>query len=317
MIKVNVFSGFLGAGKTTLIRKLLKDQLQQEKVVLIENEFGEIGIDKSFLQDSGIEIQEINAGCICCSLTGDFKNALHKVIEEFTPDRIIIEPSGVGKLSEVLKALENMKDIEVDSLCCIVDAKKYKMYSRNFKEFFQDQIQYATTIVLSRSQFLSQAEIANIINDIRLQNKKASLITTPWDQLSSKQICKALHTDAFENNLLVKLMSDETQHSHDHEHKHHHHDANEHFQSWGIETIKTFTKAQLTHLLEALSNPSNGEILRAKGIVKGESNNWYFFDMIPKEFEIREGEASFIGRVCIIGTHLNETAFEKAFKESV
>ena len=323
MTKIDIFSGFLGAGKTTLIQKLLKEAYKGEQVVLIENEFGEIGIDGGFLKEAGIEIREMNSGCICCSLVGDFGEALKEVIGKYSPDRIIIEPSGVGKLSDVIKAVQKVEDsvdIKLNSFTTLVDVTKCKMYMKNFGEFFGNQIEYAGTIILSRTdtEKATQEKVEAAVELIRSLNKTAAVITTPIAQLSGKKIL-----DTMENNtsLEKELMEEETcpvcgghHHHHDHEecdHDHHHHDhhghhhADEVFTSWGKETVKTYSKEEIQKILDTLSNDqSYGMVLRAKGMVEGKDGQWIYFDMVPGEADIRQGAPDYTGRLCVIGSKL-------------
>ena len=349
MTKIDIISGFLGAGKTTLIKKLLKEAFQDEQVVLIENEFGEIGIDGGFLKEAGIEIREMNSGCICCSLVGDFGASLKEVIDKYHPDRILIEPSGVGKLSDVIKAVQGVQgdvDIVLNSYTTVVDAKKCKMYMRNFGEFFNNQIEHAGTIILSRTQNVSEAKLKTDIELIRSLNKDAHIITTPWDDIDGKQIL-----DAMENvtNLELEMLAEaaakvaeEHEHHHHHddecgcghdhhdeEHEHHHHDgecgcghhhehghhhADEVFTSWGVETPNKYDKEELSEILRKLSETDDyGNILRAKGMLPCTDGKWMFFDLVPEEYEIREGKPDFTGRICVIGAELKEAALKELF----
>lgn len=369
MTKIDVISGFLGAGKTTLIKKLLEEAIQGEKVVLIENEFGEIGIDGGFLKDAGIEISEMNSGCICCSLVGDFGAALHKVQEQFHPDRILIEPSGVGKLSDVTKAVVDVAESEPEmvlgSAITVADATKCKSYMKNFGEFYNNQVENAGTIVLSRTQKLSEEKLADAVELLREKNPKATIITTPWDVLDGKQILAAMEKT---NDLAAELMEelhhgheeqdhdhhhehedtcccghdhehehhhhhDEEEHAHhhdhdhgedctcgchdhDHEHEHHHHHghhADEVFTSWGVETPKTFTEAEVRSALEALDSGKYGTVLRAKGIVGAADGIWLHFDFVPGDLEIRHGGADVTGRLCVIGSELKEDELKTLF----
>jgi len=343
MTKTAVFSGFLGAGKTTLIKKLIKDVYAGQKIVLIENEFGEIGIDGGFMKDAGIEITEMNQGCICCSLVGDFDKALKEVVATYSPDRIIIEPSGVGKLSDVIKAIKNVSDevgLELDCAVTVVDAKKAKMYMKNFGEFFSNQIENATTVVLSRTQMVDEAKLEAAVELVKGLNDKATIITTPWDQIEGKVIANAMEG---KNNLLEELVAayeaEEHEHEHGHEHEHHHehgeectcgchdhdhehhhhehghHHADEVFTSWGIETPKKFREEGIKYILEKLSEDGNeyGVILRAKGIVPAVEGEWIHFDMVPGEFEVRRGPADYTGRLCVIGTELHEDKLKELF----
>lgn len=357
MTKIDILSGFLGAGKTTLIKKLIEDALSGQKLMIIENEFGQIGIDGGFLKDTGIEITEMNSGCICCSLVGDFGSALKDAISKYNPDRIIIEPSGVGKLSDVIKAVEKVKDevdIELNSYSAVVDAMKCKMYMKNFGEFFNNQIENANTIILSRSQKCSQEKLEEVVNLIKEHNKNAVVITTPWDEISGKQILAAMEE---KNSLEEELMKEAHEHKHhhhdedcccghDHDHEHHHHEecscghdhhhehhhdhdgkcscghdhdhehhhADDVFTSWGTETPKKYSKEDLNEILNKLSGSEEyGIILRAKGMVPDAEGNWFNFDLVPGEFEIREGEADYTGRLCVIGTNLDTNKIEELF----
>lgn len=334
MTKIDIFSGFLGAGKTTLIKKLLKEALHDTKVVLIENEFGEIGIDGGFLKEAGVEIREMNSGCICCSLVGDFGTALKEVIAKYEPQRIVIEPSGVGKLSDVIKAvqkIENEVEIKLNSFTTVVDVTKCKMYMKNFGEFFSNQIEYAGTVILSRTDKASEEKIATALEIIRGLNQTAAVITTPIEKLSGEKIL-----DTMENNrsLEKELMDEEVcpvcgghhdhEHHHDHEecgcghdhdHDHHHHHADEVFTSWGKETTKKYTKEGIHEILEALSNHNDeyGMVLRAKGMVEGEDGQWIYFDMVPGEADVREGAPEYTGRICVIGSKMNEANLARLF----
>lgn len=335
MTKIDIFSGFLGAGKTTLIKKLLKEAYKGEQVVLIENEFGEIGIDGGFLKEAGVEIREMNSGCICCSLVGDFGTALKEVIAKYEPQRIVIEPSGVGKLSDVIKAvqkIENEVEIKLNSFTTVVDATKCKMYMKNFGEFFSNQIEYAGTVILSRTDKASEEKIATALEIIRGLNQTAAVITTPIEKLSGEKIL-----DTMENNrsLEKELMDEEVcpvcgghhdhehhhdheecgcGHDHDHDHHHHHH-ADEVFTSWGKETTKKYTKEGIHEILEALSNHNDeyGMVLRAKGMVEGEDGQWIYFDMVPGEADVREGAPEYTGRICVIGSKMNEANLARLF----
>ena len=375
MTKIDIISGFLGAGKTTLIKKLIEDVLHKEKLMIIENEFGQIGIDGGFLKDTGIEITEMNSGCICCSLVGDFGTALKDALDKYTPDRIIIEPSGVGKLSDVIKAVKDIHEdvkIQLNSFVAVVDAQKCKMYMKNFGEFFNNQIENANTIILSRTQKLSQEKLEGVVSLIRKHNKEANIITTPWDDISGKQIVDAMEKE----NSLEKELLEECEHKHHHHHEHgetcscghhhdeehehhhehdeecgcghhhhdhehdeecgcghdhhdhehhhdgscscghdhHHHDADEVFTSWGVETPKKYNEEDLKKILSSLSETSHyGIILRAKGIVPDENGNWYNFDLVPGEYEIRKGEADYTGRLCVIGSKLDKNKIEELF----
>ena len=397
MTKVDIISGFLGAGKTTLIAKLLKEAFPGEQVVLIENEFGEIGIDGGFLKESGVEIREMNSGCICCSLVGDFGTSLKEVVEKYHPDRIIIEPSGVGKLSDVIKAVKDLhieNEIRLNSASTVADASKVKVYMKNFGEFFNNQIEHAGTIILSRTQNVSEAKLKTDIELIRSLNKDAHIITTPWDDINGKQIL-----DAMENvtNLELEMLAEaaakaaeehehhhdhdgecgcghdhehehhhdhdgecgcghdhdhehEHHHDHDHEHEHHHdhdgecgcghdhdhehehhhdhdgecscghdhhhghHHADEVFTSWGVETPDKYDKETLSEILRKLSETDDyGDILRAKGMLPTPEGKWMFFDLVPEEYEIRDGEPEITGRICVIGAKLKEDALKELF----
>ena len=398
MAKIDIISGFLGAGKTTLIQKLLKEALKGEKVVLIENEFGEIGIDGGFLKDAGIEVTEMNSGCICCSLVGDFGSALKEVVTQYNPDRIIIEPSGVGKLSDVIKAVQGVaEDVELDlnSFVTVADAKKCKMYMKNFGEFYNNQVEYAGSIILSRTGDVAEDKLNESVALLREHNEKAAIITTPWDELSGEQILKVMEDG---NDMVKELLEEEEicpvcgghhdhdhdhEHHHDHDHEHHHHDhdeecgcgcghdhdhdhehhhhdhdeecscgcghdhdhdhdhehhhhhdhdeecsygcghdhdhhhhhhADEVFTSWGKETPKKYNKEELDTILQKLSkDDSYGMILRSKGILQTEDGSWIQFDLVPGEYEIREGSADYTGRICVIGSKLKEDELEGLF----
>ena len=376
MVKIDIISGFLGAGKTTLIKKLLKEAFEGEQVVLIENEFGEIGIDGGFLKDAGIEIREMNSGCICCSLVGDFGASLKEVVEKYHPDRILIEPSGVGKLSDVIKAVQGVQDevdIKLNSYTTVVDAKKCKMYMKNFGEFFDNQIQYAGAIIMSRTDIASEKKVQESLELLRSLNKDAAIITTPIENLDGKKLVEVMeHPVSLEQEMLEEEHEhhhhhdgecgcghDHEEHEHHHhhdgecgcghdheEHEHHHHDgecgcghdheehehhhhhdgecgcghdhhhhhADEVFTSWGRETIKKYTREGLEKILEALSESDKyGIILRAKGMLPAEDGTWIYFDMVPEETEIREGAPEYTGRLCVIGSKLDEHALEELF----
>lgn len=326
MTKVDIISGFLGAGKTTFIKLLIENVFAGEKLVLIENEFGEIGIDGGFLKDAGIEITEMNSGCICCTLVGDFSKALRKVIEEYHPDRVLIEPSGVGKLSDVSKAIEHVKkeaDIEIEGRITIVDGKKAKLYLKNFGEFFKDQVAYANTIVVSRTQMMEDHSIEECVKMLREENKEASIISTSWDKLSKEAIEHALSPDTQLEGIFEEEKCPVCDHEHHHEgacgcghehHHHHHHHADEIFTSWGQETAHKYTEEELNFLLKALSETEGyGTILRAKGIVELENGSWKQFDLVPQEYEVRESAADYTGRLCVIGTDLKEDELTKLF----
>ena len=395
MVKIDIISGFLGAGKTTLIKKLLKKAFEGEQVVLIENEFGEIGIDGGFLKDAGIEIREMNSGCICCSLVGDFGASLKEVVEKYHPDRILIEPSGVGKLSDVIKAVQGVEedvDIQLNSYTTVVDAKKCKMYMRNFGEFFDNQVQYAGAIIMSRTDIVDEKKAMESMELLRSINEKAAIITTPIEKLDGKKILEVMEHPV---SLADELLKEEHEHhhhhdhdeecgcghdhehhhhdhddecncghdhehhhhdhdeecgcGHDHDHEHHHHDhdecgcghdhdqehhhdhdeecggcghhhdhhhhhADEVFTSWGRETIKKFTREGLEKMLESLSaSEEYGVILRAKGMLPAEDGTWIYFDMVPEETEIREGSPEYTGRLCVIGSKLNEEKLANLF----
>ena len=333
--KIDIISGFLGAGKTTLIKKLLKEAYADEQVVLIENEFGEIGIDGGFLKEAGIQIREMNSGCICCSLVGDFGTSLKEVVDKYHPDRILIEPSGVGKLSDVIKAVQGVQgdvDIVLNSYTTVVDAKKCKMYMRNFGEFFDNQVEYAGAIIMSRTDIIDEKKAQQAMELLRGINAKAAIITTPIEKLDGKKILEVMEKPV---SLEEELMSEEEvcpecghvhehgehhhhDHDHDHEcgcgHDHHHHHADEVFTSWGRETIKKYTREGLEKMLEALSASEDyGIILRAKGMLPAEDGTWIYFDMVPEETEIREGAPEYTGRLCVIGSKLKEDKLAELF----
>ena len=380
MTKIDIFSGFLGAGKTTLIKKLITEAFAGQQVVLIENEFGEIGIDGGFLKESGIQINELNAGCICCSLVGDFRTALQQVVEQYHPDRIVIEPSGVGKLSDVTRAVEGVAehlDVQLNSFVTVADVNKVKMYMKNFGEFYDDQISHASCILLSRTQTASEEKIAAAVAMLREKNPTATIVTTAWDELTGEQILKAMSTkDDFKAELIAMAAKaneehahedeeeehhhhhhhddengvcscghhhdhdddddeDEHEHHHDHhedddhdEHEHHHdhdghcccghhhhhdHDADEVFTSWGVETARKFTKAEVEHALTELDTGNYGMILRSKGIVNGGADGWLEFDYVPGEWEVRARGADVGGKLVVIGSKLNEKAIAELF----
>ena len=382
MTKIDIFSGFLGAGKTTLIKKLITEAFAGQQVVLIENEFGEIGIDGGFLKESGIQINELNAGCICCSLVGDFRTALQQVVEQYHPDRIVIEPSGVGKLSDVTRAVEGVAehlDVQLNSFVTVADVNKVKMYMKNFGEFYDDQISHASCILLSRTQTASEEKIAAAVAMLREKNPTATIVTTAWDHLTGEQILKAMSTkDDFKAELIAMAAKaneehahedeeeehehhhhDHDEHDHDdhcccghhhdhdedddeHEHEHHHHDHDEHdheehehhhdydghcccghhhhdhhadevFTSWGVETARKFTKAEVEHALTELDTGNYGMILRSKGIVDGGADGWLEFDYVPGEWEVRSRSADVGGKLVVIGSKLNETAIAQLF----
>ena len=404
MTKIDIFSGFLGAGKTTLIKKLIAEAFQGEQIVLIENEFGEIGIDGGFLKEAGIQITEMNSGCICCSLVGDFRAALKKVVEQYHPDRILIEPSGVGKLSDVTRAVETIadeEDVKLNSFVTVADVNKVRLYMKNFGEFYNDQVSHASTILLSRTGSASEEKIEKAVAMLREKNPKATIVTTDWNQLTGAQILKAMESeDDFVQALLEQARQtveehehhhhydengvcscghhhdeDEDEHEHhhhdhdacgcdhdhdhdhehhhdheeeeyehhhhdhdecgcdhdhDHEHEHHHdhdgacscgcghdhhhHHADEVFTSWGKETARKYTEAELNFALESLDSGELGAVLRAKGIVPGTEGQWFHFDYVPGEHQVRTGAADVTGRLCVIGSKLDEKALDQLFK---
>ena len=391
MTKIDIFSGFLGAGKTTLIKKLIKESFAGQKVVLIENEFGEIGIDGGFLKDSGVEINEMNSGCICCSLVGDFGKALEQVVEQFHPDRILIEPSGVGKLSDIIQAVENLDlaDVQLNGFTTIVDAKKAKIYMKNFGEFFNNQVEHASSIILSHTKGMDEEKLTQVVALLREHNPHATIITTDWDALDGKKILAAMEKRDTIDEALHHLEEEqahahhhdhddargcghdhdhhhhdddeecccghehdhdhdhhhehdddeecccghEHHHDHEHEHEHHHHDHDDHcccghdhgheghhhadevFDSIGIETPKKYTIEKIEKALEALEDPhAYGFVLRAKGIVEGEDGQWIHFDYVPGEPDVRTGSAEITGRLCVIGSKLEEDAIRKLFE---
>ena len=383
MTKIDIFSGFLGAGKTTLIKKLIKEAYAGEKIVLIENEFGEIGVDGGFLQDAGVKINELNSGCICCSLVGDFSEALKKVYAEYKPDRILIEPSGVGKLSDVIRAVESacLDGCKINATAAVVDAVKCKMYMKNFGEFFNDQIETASCIIFSHADVASEEKLTAAVEHVRARNGHATIVTTPHSQLDGKELLAAMEHSKTLAGELEELEHEHgrcchghrhehehgecgcghnhdheegscchghrhdreeeheeghcchgSHHEHDHEHEHshdhgecgcghnhdhghgHHHHADEVFTSWGVETGKKFTESGLKAALSELGNEEKfGVILRAKGIVPAESGKWIHFDYIPEECDVREGSASYTGRLCVIGSKINEEELKKLF----
>ena len=343
-MKIDIFSGFLGAGKTTLIKKLIKEAYHGEKVVLVENEFGEIGVDGGFLKESGIQINELNSGCICCSLVGDFKKALHEVAEKFDPDRIVIEPSGVGKLSDVISAAlsAEIEDAYINTATTVVDAAKCKMYMKNFGEFFDDQIKNAKCIVLSHSDKCTAEKLAEAVKLIKEVNPVSTVVTTPWDELTGEQIVGAMeHSKTLSGELeeLEEEAKREHEHHHhhhhhddddehecccghhhhhhhdedEHEHHHHHHHADEVFSSWGVETGKKFTEKEIETALESLESGKYGFILRAKGIVDSADGKWIHFDYVPSEPDVRRGGSDVTGRLCVIGQNLDEHALKELF----
>ena len=329
MTKITIFSGFLGAGKTTLIKKLIAEGYKGEKLVLIENEFGQIGIDGGFLQDAGVEITEMNSGCICCSLVGDFGKALEKVLADYAPDRILIEPSGVGKLSDVIRAVQDIDshDIILDGFTTVVDAKKCRMYRKNFGEFFNNQITYASCIILSHTQGVSEEKLDECIALVRELNPVAPIVTTDWDELTGVQLVDAITQKNTLDDELKELLEETGKHHHhhhhdedcdcgchDHEHHHHHH-AEEVFTSWGAETPNAYTADEITEALRALENEElYGMVLRAKGIVAGKDGQWIHFDYVPGVPDVRTGCAGTIGRLCVIGSKLNESAVTELFR---
>ena len=381
MAKIDIISGFLGAGKTTLIKKLIAEAFEGEKLVLIENEFGEIGIDGGFLKEAGIQITEMNSGCICCSLVGDFGEALKEVLTKYSPDRVIIEPSGVGKLSDVVNAVKNIGDeVQINSTATVVDASKCKMYMKNYGEFYNNQIEYAGTVILSRTQNVSADKLDACLKMIREKNEEASIITTPWDDIQGKNIVEAMEKV---NSLEKELLEEHEHHHHDgecgcghhhdhdhhdhehdhdgecgcghhhdhdhhdhehdhdgecgcghhhdhdhhdhehdhdgecgcgHHHDHHHHHADDVFTSWGVETAHKFTEEELNEILHKLAETKDyGDVLRAKGIVAAAEGEWFHFDLVPEETEIRRGAADFTGRICVIGADLKEDAIKELF----
>lgn len=341
MTKINIFSGFLGAGKTTLIQKLIEDGFK-DKIALIENEFGEIAIDGGFMKEAGVEIKELNSGCICCSLVGDFEQSLKQVMDTYHPERIIIEPSGVGKLSDVKKAVATVlsDDVVMDGCIAVVHAKKCKMYARNYGEFFIDQIAHADCVVLSRSQDVNEKKLAETMEIIRKYNEKAPVVTTPWEEISGEQILGALA-----NSPLLSVEDVEEHHDHeccDHDHEHHHHDhedechdpncschdhhhdqhdhhhhhhADDVFGSWGMETTHKFTAEELKEILAQLVNADEyGVVLRAKGIVKSVNDGeWLHFNYVPGESSVTAGAADYTGRFCVIGSKLQEHSLQELF----
>lgn len=335
MTKVDIFSGFLGAGKTTLIKKLLGEVYSGQKIVIIENEFGQIGIDSGFLKESGIQITEMNSGCICCSLVGDFGKALSEVMATYTPDRIIIEPSGVGKLSDVIKAVSSVEGTEICSTTTVADASKLKIYLKNFKEFYENQLQNASTIILSRTQTTKKEKLDKAVELIREINSDATIITTPWDELSGEQIFAAMVSRSTAKAMAEELKAsvnhehgegctcdccghdhdhDHHDHDHGHDHGHHHHHADEVFDSIGFETTNKYTIDKIDSALNRIDEEEDiGMILRAKGIVMGEDGKWIHFDYVPGEKNVREGTSDVIGKLCIIGSGVNKDAIKEIF----
>ena len=384
MTKIDIISGFLGAGKTTFIKKMLEEVFSGEKVVLVENEYGEVGIDGGFLKDSGIEIKELNSGCICCSLVGDFNRSLNEVIETYHPDRILIEPSGVGKLSDVMSSVKDMEknhDVKLNALVTVANAMKATKQMKAFGEFFNNQIENATTVVLSRTQNMKEEKLELCVKEIQKLNPKAAIITTPWDSISGEQILKVIEQQDY---LMQEMMKEYEEHHHDHEHEHHHdhdhehehhhdhdhdhehehhddhdhdhehehhhdhnhdhehehhhdhdhdhgegctcgchdhdhhhhdHDADEVFISWGKETPHKYTKEKIESILKTFCDTEDyGTILRAKGMVPAEDGTWIYFDMVPGEYELRDGEPDYTGRLCVIGTDIDEHKLEELFE---
>ena len=333
MTKVNIISGFLGAGKTTLIKKLLSGAFGDEKVVLLENEYGEVGIDGGFMKDSGIQVTELNSGCICCTLVGDFADALAKLIDAYHPDRILIEPSGVGKLSDIRKVVldcAESHDLQLTGCATVADVSKCRMYAKNFGEFFIDQIQSAETIILSRTQTASQDRIDKTVELLRQYNERARIVTTPWDELEPKKILDVIESPDFlltVDELMAGHEDDDDDdecgcghhhHDHDHEcgcgHHHHGHHADEVFENIGVETPKKFDEAAIRAALEQLEDEHRfGAILRAKGILPLSDGKWLHFDYVPGESDLRYGPADYTGRLCVIGVHINEDALKELF----
>ena len=324
MTKIDIFSGFLGAGKTTLIKKLIAEAYTGEQLVLIENEFGEIGIDGGFLQEAGINITEMNSGCICCSLVGDFGKALRQVMDTYHPDRILIEPSGVGKLSDVIRAVQDlqMPDVVLNGFTTVVDAAKAKMYMKNFGEFFNNQVEHASAIILSRTGGMKQDKLDACVALLREKNPTATIVTTPWDELDGKQLLAAMERRDTLAAALEELAEEQEHHHHHHEHgeecdcgchDHEHHHADEVFTSWGRETAHPYEQQELAAALQALDTGDYGQVLRAKGIVAGTDGKWLHFDYVPGEAEVRTGAAGVTGRLCVIGAELKENALTSLF----
>ena len=333
MVKIDIISGFLGAGKTTLIKKLLSSALKGQKIVLIENEFGDIGIDGGFLKDAGVQINEMNSGCICCSLVGDFKKALNKVYDEYAPDRIVIEPSGVGKLSDVLQAVlsADLPNSEISSLTAVVDAKKCKMYMKNFGEFYKNQIEQAKCVVLSHTAGISEDKLQYCLDTVKSLNSEAVIVTTPWEDISGEKIFEAMTNTSTLASQLKELEEEEIcpvccGHHHEHEHHHEHgeecscghhhhhgHDADEVFSSWGVETACKYTQDQIKDILQSLDGGEYGVILRAKGIVDSADGKWIHFDYVPEEVDVRYGGGEVIGRICVIGSKINQQKLAQLF----
>ena len=343
MAKVDIFSGFLGAGKTTLIKKLIAEAYGDEQIVLIENEFGEIGVDSGFLRETGVQINEMSAGCICCTLVGDFGKALNEVVEKFDPDRILIEPSGVGKLSDVIIAVQDLHNdkIQLNGFTTVVDAKKAKMYLKNFGEFYKNQVENASSIILSHTAGMSDEKIEEVVKMMREMNKTASIVTTDWDQISGAKILETMEKEKTLSAELDKLREeayaeqaeheaehhhhhhhddddDDDDHDHDehehHHHHHHHHHADEVFDQFGVETAKRYTKDEMQSILEKLEDEEAcGMVLRSKGIVEGEDGEWIHFDYVPGEPEVRTGTAEATGMICVIGTGLKQDYIKGLF----
>ena len=336
MTKVDIFSGFLGAGKTTLIKKLIEEAYKGEQVVLIENEFGEIGIDGGFLRDAGVEINEMNSGCICCSLVGDFGKALEKVLDQFHPDRILIEPSGVGKLSDIIQAVEDLDldHVKLNGFTTVVDAKKAKIYMKNFGEFYNNQVEHASSIILSHTAGMDEEKLEKVVELLRDHNEHAVIITTDWDALDGKQILAAMERRDTIEEAIHHLEEEQEHEHHDHDHEHHHdhdhddhcccghdhdheghHHADEVFDSIGIETTKKFTQEKIREVLGAIEDQHKyGFVLRAKGIVAGEDGQWIHFDYVPGEPDVRNGSAEVTGRICVIGTDIDEGKIRQLFE---
>ena len=323
MTKIDIISGFLGAGKTTFIKKMIDEAFKGEQIVLIENEFGEVGIDGGFLKDAGIQITEMNSGCICCSLVGDFGKNLNEVITKYHPDRILIEPSGVGKLSDVMKSvidIEKEQPVKLNALVTVVNALKASKQMKAFGEFFNNQIEYATTVILSRSQNATPEQLEFCVKQIQALNPKASVITTDWDAIKGEQILKTMEG---QDNLEMKVLAEarhaqdeaEHHHHHDHDHEcgcgHHHHHADEVFNSIGFDTVKKYNEVELSEILNKLCNDDN--VLRAKGFVDSGNEDWWYFDLVPGEFEIRLGKPIYTGQVCVIGKDLDENTIKELF----
>lgn len=319
--KIDIISGFLGAGKTTLIKKFLEEKLCNEKIVIIENEFGEVGIDGTLLKKSGLEVKEINSGCICCTLVGDLENSIKEIMDNFKPERIIIEPSGVGKLSEIIKVCEidSLKNItKVNMLLTVVDVERFNLHISNFGEFFENQIIYANTILLSRAQEATEEKIETVTNSIRKINPKASIVTNPWNSINGREIITLAENDLYDsiqdqdeiylnNQLEIEKISYNN-------HCHHHHDAPEVFQVWGSETSKVFMKDEIKDLLNGLQDKENfGKVIRGKGILKIDRNKWILFDYIPAKLEVKEVSGDYTGRLCVIGTDLNKEQLKDTF----